>query len=35
MRIKDLLKVDSIELGVAAADKNAVIEKLVDLHDKS
>ena len=35
MRIRDLLKVDSIELGVAAADKNAVIEKLVDLHDKS
>ena len=35
MRIKDLLKVDSIELGIAAADKNAVIEKLVYLHDKS
>lgn len=33
MRIKDLLKVDGIELGLAPADKNAVIEKLVDLHD--
>ena len=33
MRIKDLLKVDGIELGLAATDKNAVIDKLVDLHD--
>ncbi len=33
MRIRDLLKVDGIELGVSAADKNAVIEKLVDLHN--
>ena len=33
MRIKDLLKVDGIELGLSPADKNAVIDKLVDLHD--
>ncbi len=35
MRITDLLKKQSIEIGVSAKDKNAVIEKLVTLHDKS
>ena len=35
MRIKDLLKVESIDLGLSLADKDAVIEKLVDLHDIS
>ncbi len=35
MRITDLLKKQSIALGVNVADKNAAIEKLVSLHDKS
>ena len=34
MRIKDLLKVEAIELGVSAANKEAAIDKLVALHDK-
>ncbi len=34
MRIKDLLKVEAIELGVSAASKEAAIDKLVALHDK-
>ena len=34
MRIKDLLKLEAIELGVSAADKEAAIDKLVSLHDK-
>ncbi len=34
MRIKDLLKVEAIELGVSAASKEAAIDKLVSLHDK-
>lgn len=34
MRIKDLLKVEAIELGVSAANKEAAIDKLVSLHDK-
>ncbi len=34
MRIKDLLKVEAIELGVSAASKEAAIDTLVALHDK-
>ena len=34
MRIKDLLSVDAIELGVSAADKEAAIDQLIALHDK-
>ena len=34
MRIRDLLKVEAIELGVSAANKEAAIDKLVALHDK-
>ncbi|MBQ8083468.1 MAG: PTS sugar transporter subunit IIA, partial [Clostridia bacterium] len=34
MRIRDLLKVEAIELGVSAANKEAAIDKLVSLHDK-
>ena len=34
MRIKDLLKVEAIELGVSAANKEAAIDKLVALHNK-
>ncbi len=34
MRIRDLLKVDAIELGVSAANKEVAIDKLVSLHDK-
>ena len=35
MRITDLLKKQSIALGVSAKDKGEAIDKLVDLHDKS
>ena len=35
MRITDLLKADAVALGVKLADKQAAIDKLVDLHDKS
>ena len=35
MRIKDLLKLDAIELGVKVADKAAAIDKLVALQDKA
>jgi PTS system fructose-specific IIC component len=35
MRITDLLKKSSIALGVSVADKNAAIDKLVSLHEKS
>lgn len=34
MRIKDLLRVDAIELGISAADKEAAIDQLVALHEK-
>lgn len=34
MRIKDLLSVDAIELGISAADKEAAIDQLVALHEK-
>lgn len=33
MKIKDLLKVESIALGMTAADQNAVIDKLIALHE--
>ena len=35
MRITDLLKADAVALGVSLADKQAAIDKLVALHDKS
>ncbi len=35
MRITDLLNKKSIKIGVSVKDKEAAIEKLVDLHDKS
>lgn len=35
MRITDLLKQSAIELNVSAASKQAAIDKLVSLHDKS
>lgn len=34
MRIKDLLKVEAIKLGVSAANKEDAIDQLVALHDK-
>lgn len=34
MRIQDLLKVEAIELGVSAENKEAAIDTLVALHDK-
>ena len=33
MRITELLKKESIELGVKVADKNAAIDKLISLVD--
>ena len=33
MRITELLKKESIELGVKVADKNAAIDKLISLMD--
>ena len=35
MRITDLLKADAVALGVKLADKQAAIDKLVALHEKS
>ena len=35
MRITDLLKKQSIALGVSAKDKGEAIDKLVELHEKS
>ena len=35
MRITDLLKADAVALGVRLADKQAAIDKLVALHEKS
>ena len=35
MRITDLLKQSAIELNVSVASKQAAIDKLVSLHDKS
>ena len=35
MRITDLLKQSAIELNVSVANKQAAIDKLVSLHDKS
>ncbi|MBQ9322030.1 MAG: hypothetical protein IJ239_06745, partial [Eubacterium sp.] len=34
MKITDLLRKDGIALGVDAADQNAAIDKLIELHSK-
>ena len=34
MRIKDLLKLEGIQIGVSAKDKVDVIETLIGLHEK-